>query len=492
MAISERNIRNIFFFTAPNFVSYGLNLVALPILARVLTPDDFGIVALAQTFPVIAVSVFTMGLAGSAQRFFFEYKKDRKKLNSLYFTVQLYLYLMLLVSSFFVYISKEHISDLIIRRLDYGLAILIAYVATYISSINVFYLRIFQNQERGLLHGTIIIFEVTISILMSLLLVCHFRMSYMGLLYGPLVGRSISCIMLSFHFNKSVYVDFSREVLFDNIKYGIQVVPKSFTSFINGFFDKYMLNAMLSMSLVGVYGIGQKIVGSVSAVMSGVWMSFQPVIYREIFERGNEASATVGRMFTIFCYVSSIPVILAILFAKEIVFILFPPSYYGSVPVIVLLAVAISTQTFGMFVSVQFGYRKRPFWIFPGMVLGTLINVIGNILFIPKYGLMGACFVSVLSTTVIHSFWVFIGQRLYRVEYEWKTVGCLLGIMMAAALFVLCIEPMNYRSYYVLPSKAVFLMLFAFVGIKTRVITRQSIAKISSAIFKPSKLEGIL
>lgn len=117
-------------------------------MAKVLSPNDFGIVALAQTFPVIAVSVFTTGLVGSAQRFFFEYRKDRKKLNSLYFSVQLYLYLMFLASTLFVYMTKGQISDLIARRPDYGLAVLTAYIAAYIGSINVFYFGAKSTSKR--------------------------------------------------------------------------------------------------------------------------------------------------------------------------------------------------------------------------------------------------------------------------------------------------------------------------------------------------------
>ena len=38
MALTEKNIRNIFIYAAPKFAGYGLNLITLPILTRILTP----------------------------------------------------------------------------------------------------------------------------------------------------------------------------------------------------------------------------------------------------------------------------------------------------------------------------------------------------------------------------------------------------------------------------------------------------------------------
>src|SRR3990172_6448568 len=103
MALTEKSIRNIFIYAAPKFVSYGFNLITLPILTRILTPDDFGIIALAWLFPTIAMSIFTLGLTAAVPRYYFEYRTNEEKLNALIFSSQVFLYLSLFISTFGVF-----------------------------------------------------------------------------------------------------------------------------------------------------------------------------------------------------------------------------------------------------------------------------------------------------------------------------------------------------------------------------------------------------
>ncbi|MFQ5786441.1 MAG: oligosaccharide flippase family protein [Thermodesulfobacteriota bacterium] len=492
MALSETHIRNIFIYTLPKFVSYGLHLITLPILTRILTPEDFGVITLSMAFPTIIVGIVTAGFTNSVPRYFFEYRKDRRKLNALYFSIQLYLFLMLIASTAFVYLTKDYLSSLVTGKTDYGFAVLIAYIAIYLGQINLVYLRIYQNMEKAVQHSSFVILQAVTSVAMSLLLVWYFRLSYMGMLYGSFIGALVACITMFVCFNKQVYVDFSRKVLLENIKYGLQVVPKSFTGFINRFFDKYMLNAMLSMSVVGIYNIGQTIAHAFEVLMNNVWMSFQPLSYRDVFDRGEKASSDVGRIFTIFSYITLFPVILGILFAQEIIYIIAPASYYGAGNVIVILAAGVMTQTFGMFVSVQYAYTKRPFWIFPITVIGTVFNVAANIYLIPRYGLIGAAFATMVSTTIVNALLTYIGQKLYKIQYEWGTIASLYALIMTAMVSVLYFRTMDYGNIYLYPLKLIFIILFALIGIKARIITKKSVEKVYGALFKfPQTREGL-
>lgn len=490
MALSEKHIRNIFIYTLPKFVSFGLNLAVLPILTRILSPKDFGVIALALAFPVIAVSVATAGMTSSVPRFFFDYRKDRKKLNTLYATIQIYLFLVLFISTGIVYLSRDYISSLIMGKPDYGVAILVAYIANYLGNTNTIYLRIYQNMEKAVLHSGFVMLQTVSSVTASLVLVWYFRLSYMGMLYGSLIGALLTCLTMFICFNKHVRLNFSRDILLENIKYGIQVVPKSFTGFVNRFFDKYMINAMLSTSAVGVYNIGQTITNALNVLMGNVWMSFQPACYRAVFDQGEKASTEVGRIFTIFSYLTLFPVIIGILFAEEIVHIVAPPSYYGAIDIIIILAAGITTQTFGMYIGVQYAYSKKPFWIFPVTVIGTICNVGLNIILIPKYGIVGAGVATMISTTIINLTLVYIGQKLYKIQYEWGSLINLFMTMILAVIATLYLRTKDVNSTYFYLTKTIFLMVFVFIGFKANIITKRAFGKSYNAFFRYQNGKG--
>src|SRR3972149_9345804 len=489
MALTEKNIRNIFIYAAPKFISYGLNLITLPILTRLLTPHEFGVIVLAWLFPAIAVSVFSCGVTASAQRYYFEYRHHNDKFVSFVFSLQVFLYISLLASSLGVYFFKDTISGLIMGNRGFGFAIFVTFVAGYFGQIASFYLILYQNMEKAVVHSTFTVLQAFITTAAGLILVWHFKMSYMGIIYGSLLGTCTVCLAMMLHFNRNLRFVFNGIILWDNIKYGLQVVPKSFTGFINRFFDKYMLNNMLSLSAVGVYNIGQTIGNALFYLMSTVWSSFQPVYYGEVFEKGHEGSVSVGRLFTVFSYITLFPVLLLILFAQELVYIIAPPSYYEAIDIIIIVSGGVATQVFGMYVGVQYAYSKKAYWIFPVTVVGTVVNVAANILLIPVFGLIGAGVATMLSTTVTNVILTFIGQKLYRIQYEWKTIASLYALIISSVISVFYFRHIEFNGIYLYVMKLAFIAAFVYTGIKVQLITRDSIRKVSKSLFNYPKVK---
>ena len=489
--ISEKNIRNVFIYSLPKIFKYGLYFFALPVLTRHLTPEDFGVVALAFAFPTIAVEIVSAGMSSSVARYYFEYRKDQKKLNALFFSSQVYLFIMFAVSAAFVFYAREHISKLVTGKTDYGMAVFIAYLAMYLDQINSFFFIIYQNMEKATVHSTFTILQAITGISVSLLLVLYWKMSYMGMLYGSFAAALVVCLGLFMHFNRNISIDFSRKMLYENLKYGIQVIPNALTGFINKFFDKYMLNEMISMAATGIYNIGQTLSNTLFFVMGNVWMSFQPIYYREVFDNGAGASEKVGRLFTVFAYITLFPIIIMILFAQEILYLMAPPSYYEAAGILVVLAAGIATQTFGMYVGVQYAYSKRPFWIFPVSVAGTIINVALNSYLIPIYGLMGAGFATIFSTSAVNMLLAYIGQKLYRIEYEWHTLGPIFLTIIVAMLVSLYFMSGAVSMMVVYPVKLIFLATFLYMGIRTGIISRKSLEKVRSSLFRSKKTSEV-
>ncbi|MBI5402009.1 MAG: oligosaccharide flippase family protein [Ignavibacteriae bacterium] len=489
MALSEKSIRNIFIYSFPKFAGYGMTLITLPVLTRLLTPEDFGIIILTAVFPTIAVNVLTLGLVSAAQRYYFEYRADSEKIDALIFSSQIFLYLSLVVSLFVVFFLKDYISQLILGNTKYGMAVFVMFIAAFLGQIINFYLCIYQNMEKAATHSKFTIIKTVFTSIISLLLVWYFEMSYMGMIYGSFIGAFIVCGLIFFQFNKNHKLNFSSKILFENIKYGLQIMPKSLSGFIDKFFDKYMLNNMVSLSAVGVYNIGQTVGNTMFFLMSTVWSSFQPVYYKEIFDKGKDGSVSAGRIFTIFAYIALMPVLLIILFAQEIIHIIAPAPYHDAVDIIIIISGGVATQTFGMYVGVQYAYTKKAYWIFPVAVVGTISNVAANIVLIPRFGLIGAGFSTVISTCIVNGILTFMGQKLYRIQYEWRIITKLYAIITSAIVLILYLRVIEFNGVSAYLFKLTFIAFFIFAGIKAKLITRQSIEKVQSALFNFSKRE---
>jgi O-antigen/teichoic acid export membrane protein len=473
--LNEKNIKNIIIYTAPNFVGYALSLIAMPIMTRLLRPADYGIIIMANLFPAIAVGLLTFGLVSATQRNYFQYRRDKEQLNGLIVSSQIFLYLMLIASSLVVFFFKDNISRLIIGRAGYGDAILAAYLGVYLAYIITFYSTILQGMEKAKLFAVIMIVQNTLIVLLNLFYVGILRLSYMGPLLGTLTVNFCLTIVIALAFNSGFSFRINLRLLWENMLFGLQLVPKVLTGFVNRFFDKYLLNNMLSLSAVGVYNLGQNIGVIMFNLMSAVWNSFQPVFYREVFDKGEVAAKPVGRLFTVFLYLTMIPVMSAVVFAREIIMVMAPPAYYAAIPVIIIIACAYASNVFGIFVGLQYAYTKKAYLIFPITIFGTLANVAANIVLIPRLGLIGGALSFLISYLVLNIALAVIGQRLYRVAYEWGHIIPLYALVYSAAAAILYLQKIDYPFLLLFPIKLALLAVFLFIGYQAGIVRRHRI-----------------
>lgn len=181
------------------------------------------------------------------------------------------------------------------------------------------------------------------------------------------------------------------------------------------------------------------------------------------------------------------PVLLLILFAQEVIHIIAPASYYGAIDLIIIVSAGIATQVFGMYSGVQYAYSKKAYLIFPITIMGTFANVAANILLIPRFGLIGAGLSTVTTLFITNGLLIIIGQKVYKIRYEWGIMSSLFAIIGSAAIVSLYIRTIELNIYYLYSIKSFFICLFVLVGIITKLITRQSMVKISTSLFNPRK-----
>ena len=97
----------------------------------------------------------------------------------------------------------------------------------------------------------------------------------------------------------------------------------------------------------------------------------------------------------------SIPIMLIIIMYPVKVMLLFGPNYMDSASVLVLLTIATFIQTIlgaaGPALSMS-GYTRLVFW---NSLCAFILNLVLNIIFIPKFGIIGAAWATLISMTVI-------------------------------------------------------------------------------------------
>lgn len=483
-ADTEKKIKNIFAYLTPSILSNIMPIVTIPILTRFLMPKDFGIVALAMTFPALIVGVLSLNVQEGAERYFFEYRKNIKDLSNLINTTVIFLLFIFTISIPLIFIMKDFLSVKIMGTSDCGSAVFVSYVTACFGTIVGFYFVMYRNMEEGKKYSFFTIIQMITNTVLTLFLVVYFRLGYMGVIYGTFGAVFLTFCLLFRSFQQKFPFSFNSKMLIDNIKYGVPLLPTHFVGNINNFIDKYLLRSIVSLSITGIYSIAQNVSRKLFVFVTAIQSTFYPLFMKDMFDKGQgEGGVSVGRNFTVYTYISLSAVLIMILFGEEFVYILAPSSYHNAINVMLVLLCGVATQAFGKIAGLPLIYVKKVYLIFPITVLGLVINVFLNLLLIPKWDAIGAGIGLTVTTIVYNGIILVISRRYYKIVYEKRILFFLyLNIFISAALLIYFrIEGFSFLLKYSV--KIISLIVFIALGIKTNILTKRNIQIIFN-IFK--------
>lgn len=457
----------------PSIIGSILPLLALPVITRYLTPQDFGVAALAMSTTTLVVSFLSCSIDTATQRYYFEYRKNRDDLRALINTSLSFLIVVFALSLAPVYWLSAFISQTVMGVDKYGFAVFVAYVNGCFAILVNFYLLLYRNMEKARHFSTATIAQNTINTALSLVLIVWCGYGFMGIIYGALFSSLVTFMVLFVLFYRDYPFRFERQMLMDNLKFGIPLLPNVFTGSIYQFFDKYLLSSMASLASVGVLSIAQNLSSKLFVFMTALQSTFDPLFMKDMFDRGAEGAASVGRNFTIFTYLSIMTVLMAILFGEEIVRIMAPPSYYEAIDVMLILLCGISIQTFGKIVGSQLAYIKKAYLSFPITVVGLIVNVGINLALIPRWHAVGAAIATLMTIMMMNGIYVLIAQRGYKIIYEYNILAPIYALVFTATFILIYLRSIE-ASYFIQYSfKVFFLIAYGVLGIKAEILTRE-------------------
>jgi O-antigen/teichoic acid export membrane protein len=155
--------------------------------------------------------------------------------------------------------------------------------------------------------------------------------------------------------------------------------------------------------------------------------------------RDQDAPKLFSKVFTYVAALLMLVFVTGSLFIEDIVRVKFfgryfiHPDYWGGLSIVPIVLMAyVFTGAYVNFV-VGIYLEKKTKYLPYATGAGALVNVVVNLVLIPRYGIMGAAIATLLSYVVMAIGIYFPSQRLYHVEYEW---GRLIRVMLAACIVV--------------------------------------------------------
>ncbi|MCH8741620.1 oligosaccharide flippase family protein [Patescibacteria group bacterium] len=409
-------------------------LVYLIILTRVLGPAGKGIYSLIILVPALMLSFGSLGLESANVYFIGKRKYNIKDIisNSLVMSVFLG---VILIFAFFI-LSKFYFFKNFLDSSQISLIYLWLIVLTIPLSL---FLSLFRNIIKG--AGEITNFNKTrilesfIGLVSVIVLLLILKQGIFGAILAYIIALIAGIIFVIYLVKKianfSASINFS--LLKDSFIYGGKVYLANTISFLNYRLDMLLIAIFLAPAevaiQVGFYsiavGMAEKIFiipGALSTVL------FPKVSSIENYEADNLTPKVVRHTFFIVLVVS----FLLLFLANPLIIIAFGKEFLASVLPFIFLLPGIIAFSVGGVIAADLSGRGKPQYAIYSSITGLILNIILNIILIPRYGIAGAAVASSIS------YWAdtFIVLRAF------------IKISGKSLFEVLIIKKQDFRDYY--------------------------------------------
>lgn len=278
---------------------------------------------------------------------------------------------------------------------------------------------------------------------------------------------SIFTLVLLFPFFIHIKWNFNGTLLKQMLVYSLPLLLLGITGIMNQSFDKMMFTHLIddknfAESQLGIYGACYKIGVVMMMFTQSFRYAYEPFVFAKQKKTDDKKAYSDAMKYF---YIFSIFIFLGIMFFLDVIKFAIKDTYHSGLNVVPLVLLSFIFQ--GVFFNLSFWYKlsDKTKWGAYISLIGCVMTIVGNIIFIPKYSYMGAAWVSAISFFVMMVISWVLGKKYYPISYEIKSgiKYSLVGLLLYLIGMYVPIEPMVLRMGF----RLFLLLIFIAYTIKT-------------------------
>jgi len=397
-----------------------LSFVSLPIMTRLLTPADYGVIQLIEmTFDMLTILAGSRIGAGIYR--FYHKAEDQEEKNGVLSTALLFLLTSFSLIGVAAWFSAEWMSQLIFETDRYATAIRVASLSfPWMGTMGVTlgYLRMLDRALSWVLVGLV---KSVIQLIMVVILLGFVGMDLTGVFVATLIANTLTGGWLVLTMLRETGVSFVPSAARDLLRFGMPLVVTQVATFFTTFADRYFLQKSFGESEVGLYALGYTFGFLLMQVgytpFSHVW---GPIRF-EVAKKDNPSPAIARTFVLINCFFLTVGVGLG-LFTYDLLRIMSPATFWRAADFVPIVLLAYVFHAWSGFLNLGIMIREQTKFITLADWLSAAVALAGYLYLIPIYGSWAAAWSTAAAfgvrVVVIH--WA--AQKLWYVEYDWPPV----------------------------------------------------------------------
>ena len=434
-----------FWFMICSFLQKGISVITTPIFTRLLSNSEYGQFSVYNSWMGIVTIIVTMNLSwGVYTQGLIKFDKERNVFSSTLQGLTLFLTIIWTV----IYLLFRHqFNELMSITTLQGIAMLIIIWSS--SAFN-----FWASEQRVLYKYKLLVsFTLIVSILQPslgiVLIICSkdkVTARILGVLFAQIIIYSAGFIIQLLRGKKL----FSKKFWKYAVVFNLPLIPHYLSQIVLSSADRIMIQNMVNDRAAGIYGLAYSLAQIMLLINTALLQTLNPWLFQQI---KNKEFFRIEPIANIAIGVIVIFNLLLIVIAPEAVAFFAPKEYYEAIWVIPPVAVSsLFLFMYDLFAKFEFYYEKTLF-VMIASIVGAIVNVILNYIFIGKFGYIAAGYTTMLCYGLYAlGHYLFMNSICDRYEkgirpYHGKKLALITLIFVVTALSIMVTYSYNWVRY---------------------------------------------
>lgn len=366
-----------------------INFIMIPILTRILTTSEYGKVSTYAAWMALIAYIIGMALEYSVRNAYIDFREDMPRYMSALCGLSIVGLSIIGIIIFFANKVFNQMTDVLCIC-----CILHAYVHSLVNYMNMKFTMYEQYIRRVLI---LVLPNLFSSILGVILIINLADNKYMGRIWGYIlvfIPLGLFILLTQFYKGKTFY---NKKYWEYALIISTPMIAHGLSNVIMNNFDRILLSTLRNDSEAGIYSLVYNfsmVAIAITTAVENLWIPWftKKMEYRQ--------ESVINRYVKIYLYFVLIMICGILMIAPEVLMLMSDRDYWGGKIIIAPIVLSSFVMFFySLHVSVEIYYKSSKYTAFNTFVAATT-NVVLDILFIPRFGMLGAAYTTLFSYVV--------------------------------------------------------------------------------------------
>lgn len=440
-----------------------MGLLLLPVFTRVLTTDDYGVIALISLVGVAMSGLFSLGTGNSLGVLYFRESDHAKRPTIIWSNT------FLLASNCFfwytlIYLAAPHLSTLMFQTNRYADLIRLSLLGSVFMTVTDPWRAYLRMEDKAKQYLVLILISLIISVALSILFIVIMRYGVTGMILANTLTYGIMILVSWMMICRKLQFNIDLKMCIPLVRIGFPSIFGLFAYMIIDYADRQMIERILGLDVLGIYSIGYSF-GIAMMIFVGAFNTAWPGFYISYINKKEEAQQVFSRVLTYYLICFGCLTVLFFFVAKPLLKVLTADEFHDAYTIVGIVAASYVLKGCYSILIPGLYFAEKPQVHIQSIIewIAAMINIGLNLMLIPIYGIIGAAIATFLCYTTLPFFTYFYSKKYLNVDYDWRRVMMLIASVVLTSLIMYWI-PVFFDDRAILGFLINSFVLFIFLG----------------------------